>query len=34
MQYLNLDSDKENRLLTKNNKHAELTEKLRAKQVN
>jgi hypothetical protein len=34
MQYFNLDSDKKNRLLTKNNKRAKLTKKLRAKQVN
>jgi hypothetical protein len=34
MQYLNLDSNKKNRPLTKNNKQAKLTKKLRAKQVN
>jgi hypothetical protein len=34
MQYLNLDSNKENKLLTKNNKRAKLTKKLQAKQVN
>jgi hypothetical protein len=34
MQYLSLDSDKENQSLTKNDKQAELTDKLRAKQVN
>jgi hypothetical protein len=34
MQYLSPDSDKENEPPTKNDKRAELTEKLRAKQVN
>jgi hypothetical protein len=34
MQYLNLDSNKENKPLIKNDKRAKLTKKLQAKQVN